>query len=132
VFTDKIARGLSPGARGLVFERDQALRERLEGTYPNLEFHSDALDMAGIVESSGDGGVDAIICSLPFANFPRETRTRLAQDIYRVLRPNGRLIAVQYSTQMRRAFRSIFQDVSISFVPLNFPPAFVYTCTKRA
>lgn len=132
VFTERIARGLSPGARGLVFERDEALRRTLEQTYSNLEFYPDALDMASVVRSSTDKAVDAVVCSLPFANFPRQTSRRLAHDIHDVLRPGGKLFDVQYSTQMRRTFQAVFQDVSVSFVPLNVPPAFVYTCTKRA
>jgi phospholipid N-methyltransferase len=33
---------------------------------------------------------------------------------------------------MRGALRQRFDEVSVSFVPLNAPPAFVYTCTKRS
>lgn len=130
VFTAKIAANLRPDAKCLIFERDPAMRRRLKETYSNLEFYSDALDMAEILGSRDETGVDAVVCSLPFANFSREMRIRLARDIQSVLKPNGKLIAVQYSTQMRRMLKALFQDVSISFVPLNIPPAFVYTCIK--
>jgi phospholipid N-methyltransferase len=128
VFTERIARDVAPGTRVLVYERDAAMRARLQGTYAGFEFHPDALSMA---ETLGPSCVDAVVCSLPFANFARATRSRLAQDIHQVLKPGGRLIAVQYSTQMRRALTALFGDVSLSFVPWNVPPAFVYTCTKR-
>jgi phospholipid N-methyltransferase len=128
VFTQRIASATSPGTRVLVYERDEAMRARLQAVFASLEFHPDALDLAGTV---GPSCADAVVCSLPFANFARETRARLAQDIHDVLKPGGSLIAVQYSTQMRRALTALFGDVSLSFVARNVPPAFVYTCTKR-
>ncbi len=131
-FTELISRRLAPDARALVFERDQAMRNELEGRYANLEFHPDALELAELVMSANGPGVDAVVCSLPFATFPRAMRARLAHDIHGVLRPGGRLIAVQYSTQMRRSFEELFETVSLSLVPLNVPPAIVYTCTKGA
>ena len=131
-FTNLISRRLAPDARALVFERDQAMRNELEDRYANLEFHYDALELAELVVSANGSGVDAVVCSLPFATFPRAMRARLAHDIHRVLRPGGRLIAVQYSTQMRRSFEALFDTVSLALVPLNVPPAIVYTCTKGA
>jgi phospholipid N-methyltransferase len=129
-FTTLISRRLAPDTRALVFERDEAMRNTLRDRYPNLEFHSDALELAELVRSANRSGVDAVVCSLPFATFPRAMRTRIAGDIHRVLRPGGKLIAVQYSTQMRRSFQALFASVSLSLVPLNVPPAIVYTCTK--
>ncbi len=129
-FTKLISRRLAPDTRALVFERDRAMRNTLQARYPNLEFHSDALELAELVRSANGSGVDAVVCSLPFATFPRAMRTRITHDIHRVLRPGGNLIAVQYSTQMRRSFQALFDSVSLSLVPLNVPPAIVYTCTK--
>lgn len=129
-FTKLISRRLAPDTRALVFERDQAMSNTLQDRYPNLEFHSDALELAELVRSANGSGVDAVVCSLPFATFPRAMRTRITHDIHRVLRPGGKLIAVQYSTQMRRSFQALFDSVSLSLVPLNVPPAIVYTCTK--
>jgi phospholipid N-methyltransferase len=130
VFTERVLEAKSPDARVLVFERDALMRQLLAEKHPDLELFPDAFELREVVAE--DGRVDAVICSLPFANFPRAARARLAEDIYAALRPGGRLIAVQYSLQMRKALRSMFEDVSISFVPLNVPPSFVYTCTKRA
>jgi phospholipid N-methyltransferase len=129
-FTKLISRRLAPDTRALVFERDQAMSNTLQARYPNLEFHSDALELAELVRSANGSGVDAVVCSLPFATFPRAMRARITHDIHRVLRPGGKLIAVQYSTQMRRSFQALFDSVSLSLVPLNVPPAIVYTCTK--
>jgi phospholipid N-methyltransferase len=127
VFTELISRRLAPGARALIFERDEAMRRRLQDRYGNLEFHPDALELAALV---GPESVDAIVCALPFATFPAQMRARVSQDILAVLRPGGKMTDVQYSLQMRKALRAMFDDVSIAFVPLNVPPAFVYTCTK--
>jgi phospholipid N-methyltransferase len=127
VFTDRVLAAKAPDARVLVFERDDVMRDRLSDRRSEVELFPDAFELRKVV---ADGGADAVICSLPFANFERSARSRLAEDIRAVLRPGGKLIAVQYSLQMRKALNSLFDEVSISFVPLNVPPAFVYTCTK--
>lgn len=129
VFTDRVLEARHPEARVLVFERDDLMSQRLSGRYPDLELFPDAFELRNVVHS---GSVDAVICSLPFANFERARRAQLTDAIRSVLRPGGKLTVVQYSLQMRKTLRSLFDEVSISFVPLNVPPAFVYTCTKRS
>jgi phospholipid N-methyltransferase len=132
VFTKLIAENLSSSAKALIFEQNPIMQNKLKETYPNLNFYSNALEMTDIVKTLDEPYVDVVISSLPFANFSREIRTQIAQDIYKVLKPNGKLVAFQYSRQMKRTFVSLFGHVSTSFVPLNIPPAFVFNCNKIA
>ncbi|MCH5584119.1 methyltransferase domain-containing protein [Shimazuella sp. AN120528] len=130
VFTKIIAEKLQPSAKGLVFEQNNKMRNRLENTYPNLNFYSNATELTDVVKTLEEKAVDVVISSLPFANFSQEIRMQIAHDIYKVLKPNGMLVAFQYSRQMKAVFESLFSNVSITFVPFNIPPAFVFTCIK--
>ena len=46
------------------------------------------------------------------------------------LATSGKFIQFQYSLQSKKVISSKFEGVRIAFTPLNFPPAFVYTCYK--
>lgn len=130
VFTKILASNIQASAHGLVFEQNDAMRNKLKGTYPNLTFFSDAAELTDVVQTLETRAVDVVISSLPFANFSQKIRTQIAHDIYEVLKPNGLLVAFQYSKQMKETFESLFPKVSISFVPFNIPPAFVFKCNK--
>src|SRR5690606_27005125 len=112
----------------LVFEQNDAMRNKLKDIYPDFTFYSDAAELTDVVQTLEEKAVDVVVSSLPFSNFSQEIRAKIAHDIYEVLKPNGLLVAFQYSKQMKATFESLFPKVSISFVPFNIPPAFVFTC----
>lgn len=130
VFTKTIAEKLPVDSNGFIFEQNDHMRHILEKKHTNLQFFSNALDMVTVLDKGDTPQVDVVISSLPFANFSNELRVQIANAIYQALKPNGILVAFQYSWQMKQLFESLFHDVSISFVPFNIPPAFVYTCNK--
>jgi phospholipid N-methyltransferase len=130
VFTKIIAENIQSSAHGLVFEQNDVMRNKLKDTYPNLTFYPNAIELTNVVQTLEEQAVDVVISSLPFANFSQEIRIQIAHDIYKVLKPNGLLVAFQYSKQMKQTFEFLFPKVSISFVPFNIPPAFVFTCNK--
>ena len=72
--------------------------------------------------------LDVIVSSLPWTTLPKQTSLEILRGILKCLRPDGQLIAFQYSWQMYHVFRRLFQSVKISFVLRNVPPAFVYNC----
>jgi phospholipid N-methyltransferase len=66
------------------------------------------------------------------ANFPETLTQTILKASKDALLPNGKYIQFQYSLQAKKEIETIFGEAQISFTPLNFPPAFVYTCTKTA
>ncbi|MCM3776861.1 methyltransferase domain-containing protein [Fictibacillus phosphorivorans] len=129
VITRSIIKNMLPGTRLHVFEKDKDMRNRLQVNFPEGLYHEDASE---IIKSLGsrEGTLDAVFSGLPFSNFNKELRTKIVDEVYRSLRPGGILVAFQYSTLMKRTFQATFKEVDISFVPKNFPPAFVYLCEK--
>ncbi len=71
---------------------------------------------------------DAIVSGIPFANMPKETRLQAFRLIKNSLHQDGRFIMFQYSLTSLEELKSIFKSVETDLVPLNIPPAFVYTC----
>ncbi|HNS20292.1 MAG TPA: rRNA adenine N-6-methyltransferase family protein [Sedimentisphaerales bacterium] len=67
---------------------------------------------------------DCIVSGLPLTLFDGQAR----EAILAIARRAGRFVQLQYTTAITRDLRRYFSDVRLQFVPLNFPPAFVYVC----
>lgn len=67
---------------------------------------------------------DCIVSGLPLTLLDGKAR----EAILGIAGRSGRFIQLQYTTAMGRDLRRYFSEVRVKFVPLNFPPAFVYVC----
>ncbi|MBJ9990084.1 class I SAM-dependent methyltransferase [Paenibacillus sp. S28] len=133
--TGAITRFIKPqlheSAKVLLFERDKKMRNNLRIEYPDFPCYSNACQLVKTIHQEGIGQLDCIISGLPFFNFTSEMRETLLHQMVEALKPGGVFIAFQYSLQMKKQFAKAFTIENIEFVPLNFPPAFVYTCRKK-
>jgi phospholipid N-methyltransferase len=118
-------------AQVLLFEKDPCLRAELANQFPESCVYSDASQLYTSMSQKGIEHLDCVLSGLPFFNFPQSIRDQLLEQITLSLKPNGYFIAFQYSLQMNKQFSQHFTYDQIKFVPLNFPPAFVYVCRKR-
>jgi phospholipid N-methyltransferase len=118
-------------AQVLLFEKDPHLRQELAYQFPEFGVYSDASQLYTSMSQKGIEHLDCVVSGLPFFNFPQSIRNQLLEQITLSLKPNGCFIAFQYSLQMNKQFSQHFIYDKIKFVPLNFPPAFVYVCRKR-
>ena len=130
VFTRYIAEHKTASCQVLVIERDFHMRKLLRSAYPMFHFGSKAENLNRLIHQHALQPADCIISGLPFATFPDLLRRELIATSYKALKPEGLFIAFQYSLQMRKMLKTYFPQVSINFVPLNIPPAFVYFCKK--
>jgi phospholipid N-methyltransferase len=134
VFTDRIIEKMHPDARMLVFELNDNFFHSLENRISDERvkiIHDSAEKIEQYLEEHGLDKADVVISSLPLANFPQELRQAILSASHRSLKNVGKYIQFQYSLQSKKQIKSTFSDVSIDFTPLNFPPAFVYTCKKN-
>jgi phospholipid N-methyltransferase len=92
--------------------------------------HGSATDLPELLQSLNLEKVDCILSSLPLAIFSHELSNRILQASKAVLHQGGHFVQFQYSLQSRKKIFRQFGNLKLSFTPLNFPPAFVYTCTK--
>ena len=115
-------------AQILVFEIDPDLQRIIKSTHPGLKLYGDAQELPAILKDLGIGKLDCIISSLPFTVLPPAMTARILDAVQDTLDPEGPFVAYQYSKIMKAHFESRFAEIRTSFVPINVPPAFVYTC----
>ncbi|OKP89407.1 class I SAM-dependent methyltransferase [Paenibacillus sp. P32E] len=115
----------------LLFEMDKTMRNNLKMEYPNFSCHRNAAHLVETMKDANIHQLDCIFSGLPFFNFEPAIRNTLVEQIYESLKPEGLFIAFQYSLQMKKQLTKYFNIDTIKYVPLNFPPAFVYVCRKR-
>ena len=132
VFTDEIIKKMAPDAKLLVFELNdnfyEALSERI--TDPRVKIIHDSPEF--IHKYIGETEkLDVVISSLPLMGFPTILRQTVVNESYNCLKSKGRFIQFQYSLQSKKLLESIYENVKIQFTIKNFPPAFVYCCSKK-
>lgn len=127
VMTREILARKSKVSRLFVFEIDEELRSGLRSE-TGMEVYEDASFLPEVIRSHGIEKVDLIVSGLPFTVIPRSVTKKVVDGIAESISDQGSFVAFQYSLHMKGAFEKIFEDVSVRFVMMNIPPAFVYEC----
>ena len=130
VFTRAMVRKLPQDGKLLVFEIDPALKSVIKAEHPGMAVYGDACELPQIMADSGIDQLDFVVSSLPFAVLPPRVTASILDAVDHCLKPDGQMIAYQYSKHMKPYFEKRFESVKISFVLRNVPPAFVYVCSN--
>lgn len=116
----------------LLFEKDTDFRQQLRLDYPDRIFHNDCLRLRLALHNSRLEKLDCVVSSLSFRNFSASDRTLYIEQITSSLKEGGWFITFEYFPQMKKELMQHFEIVSAKWVMLNFPPALVYICRKKA
>lgn len=133
VFTEEIISKMSDDSVLLVFELNDSFFENLHNSIKDERvhlIHDSAEKIKDYLLEYQLDHADVVISSLPLAVFSSELRTSILNAAEQSLKQTGKYIQFQYSLQAKSNLKKLYKNVSISFTPLNFPPAFVYTCSK--
>ena len=133
VFTEKILENLGENTQLIVVELNDDFFNTLKNKlhHPNLHLRHGSADKIGIyLKELGFEKADLIISSLPLANFPSELRKNVIETAKNCLDDKGKFVQFQYSLQSLKTLKRNFHSVKVDFTAFNFPPAFVYTCSK--
>jgi phospholipid N-methyltransferase len=133
VFTEKILEKIGATTQLIVVELNDDFFNTLESKFhhPNLHLKHGSADQIGFyLKELGFEKADLIISSLPLANFPSELRKNVIEKAKECLDDSGKFVQFQYSLQSLKTLKRNFHSVKVNFTALNFPPAFVYTCSK--
>ncbi|WP_435164814.1 class I SAM-dependent methyltransferase [Paenibacillus glycanilyticus] len=128
--TRAIAKRVMPKSKVILFEKDEEMAQRLQQDFPQFTREGNALRLVDQLKKHNIHEVDYIFSGLPFYNFSPAMRLQLILQCKEALKPGGKLIAFQYSLQMKNLLSEHFEIETISLVPFNIPPAFVYVCRK--
>lgn len=133
VFTRKILEQMHEDAKLLVFELNDQFYERLQDEIQDdrlILIHNSAEFIQKFLNDAGFLDADYVISSLPLSNFPKNLRESILKSAHHCLKNDGKFIQFQYSLNCKKILETQFNETDIMFTPLNFPPAFIYTCSK--
>lgn len=133
VFTDMIIEQMATDAKLLVFELNdnfyESLAERIND--PRVQIIHDSAEFIGKYLSDDEQQkVDVVVSSLPLTVFPEQLRKTVIDVAHDCLKEDGMYTQFQYSLHAKKLLEARYKKVRIGFTMRNFPPAFVYTCTK--
>ncbi|CAB3730503.1 MULTISPECIES: class I SAM-dependent methyltransferase [Achromobacter] len=136
VFTREMVRkGVDPSNLVLV-EQDSAMSSRLRQQFPNATvLQASAEDLSRDTHPELDG-IGATICGLPLRNMSSALHSRLLAAVFEAMRPGGAMHLFTYGVRCPIS-ASVLDDFGLkarrsSFVPLNLPPASVYSLSRYA
>lgn len=127
---------------GLFFavEADEGFCRNLKSRIPELTVHhGSAAQVRSFLEEHGAKQADAIVSGLPWACFSEPLQDEILRETVAALPAGGKFVTFAYlqglllpsGIRFRRKLRQHFSRVESSpVVWSNFPPAFVYWCTK--
>lgn len=141
-FTGELMRRAKAGAKIIAIELDETFARSLQGRFPTLDVvHDSAEALPKILEQRGIKTIDAVACSLPWANFPDGVSEKILGSMTGCLKPGGRFSSYVYLSglwmpgawKFRKLLRHSFATVERTpVVWANVPPAFVCRCTTKA
>lgn len=128
--THEIIKKMGSQTQLFLFEMNKEfVEEFLQFEDPRIHVIADSAEYIGkYLKQYGIDKVDYIISSLPLTLFPKELKEKILDESQRVLRTKGVFMQYLYSTLVAKLLKSKFKRVKMAYVPLNFPPAFVFTC----
>jgi phospholipid N-methyltransferase len=131
--TKKILEKMSPDCLLFCFEIDKRLVAKLSQNIQDSRVRiicDNAENLGKHLIEHGIEKADYIISTIPLTTLPHRNVKKILSHSFQYLRNGGRYIQIQYSLFSLRQIKYLFSSVAVSFVFLNFPPAFVYVCVK--
>jgi phospholipid N-methyltransferase len=139
-FTTYVLQSLDHDARLIAIEINPRLAEMFRKQHPDIQIFQDSVANArNICNSAGIDQADCIVSGLPWASFQESMQVEFLDEMMRVLRPGGQFVTFAYvhglilppGRRFSRILPRYFSSISKSpVVWKNFPPAFVYSCTR--
>lgn len=128
VYTAQLLERVGRDARVLAFEIDGRLARRLGERFTDQRLRVVDQSAETLADHLGGEQVDVIVSALPFTTLPEPVRKAVYDAIASALRPNGVMLAIQYSTVRQRDFERMFSEVDRRLAVHNMPPAMLYAC----
>lgn len=133
VFTSEILNRANKDCKIILLELNQTFYEILKSKFDDdrlIIVNTSADEIEDILKEYNIPYVDAILSSLPLTVIPEIIKKRIVIASFNALKENGVYIQYQYSLNAKKLLELKYGKLKIGLVPINIPPAFVYTGTK--
>lgn len=134
-FTNMILSRMPKSGRLVIFEINPILADYLRRRIVDSRvtiIEADAVDMVNHLKKLKLNKPDYIISGIPIGNMKSSVRRSLLSAIHESLKEDGLFIQFQYFLSSLVPIRKFFHTKIIGYEYRNLPPAFVYSCQKRA
>lgn len=135
VFTREIVKNMNPEAKLFVFELHKpfhdALKQEFENNKQVIIVNDSAEKICEVINAHNIKNVDAILSSLPLANFNKKLVQEILNNAHKALKVEGVYVQFQYSLKSKKYIKRVFNNLDLTFTARNLPPAFVYTSEKK-
>jgi phosphatidylethanolamine/phosphatidyl-N-methylethanolamine N-methyltransferase len=141
VFTEALTKKLRPDAKFFAIERSSDMAAMTRNRCPGTTVHQESVtNVAQLCQRESMPRVDAIVCGLPWASFPKSLQIEAMDAMFDVLAPGGQFATFAYWQGLllpaARQFSGMLQDRFTTVershtVWRNLPPAFVYRCIRQ-
>lgn len=128
VITKYILEKMSPNAKLFVFEINPKLSETISKIDDRrmILINNGAQNMEIELKKYEITQVDTIISAIPFLVLPDELTQEILQLCKKMLKSGGYFVQMHYVKRISEMYKQIFGNVTISYVPLNIPPGYVF------
>jgi phospholipid N-methyltransferase len=133
VFTSELFKRSSPDCTLILIELNRSFFELLKEKFRDnriIILNRSADEIQEILQEHNFDKVDAVLSSLPLTVIPTIVKKRIVISSHEVLKEGGVFVQYQYSLNAKKMLELKFGKMRIGFVPINVPPAFIYTGTK--
>ncbi len=136
-FTEVLLQRKKPETRLIALEINDVMAEEMARAHPDVDLvHDGAQNLLEHLARRGIKEVDAIVCGLPFAQFPPRLQEEILDGVVRSLRPGGIFLSFTYyhsnalptTHRYRARLKKLFKSVKRIPVLRNVPPAYVSRC----
>lgn len=131
VFTKEILKRMKPNAKLISIEINEYFCQKIKSSIQDnrlVLINGTAEKIQDYITEQGYEKADYIISSLPLTVIPKELKEKILNASLSALDSEGSFVQFQYSLNALKLLKNNFDDVKLSFAPLNIPPAFVYDC----
>ncbi len=132
--TRELLRRMPAGSRLVAIERNPHFVRRLRETLrdPRLSvWEGDAEEIARALAAAGERQADLVVSGIPFAAMDDRISRRTLEAVRRALPPDGRFVAYQLVSDVRRFADPLFGPPDVRTVLRNLPPLKVFTWRQR-
>ncbi len=136
VFTKEIMKRKKQDTIFLLIEINEVFCKELKRKFKDeqnvIVVHGSAENIKKYMEEFHIECVDYVLSGLPFTSLPEEVSKRILNNVMEAIHENGEFITFQYSLVKKGFIQHFFPKITLEKVWLNFPPAYIFSCKKRA